>query len=71
MSELLFGVIVLSVCVFLWWLGFIATKRMRLGKNKEREEIARRNLERHAREQAEVAERAGTEMGSERTGAGE
>ena len=30
---------------FLWWASFYATKRMRIGKNKEREEQARRNLE--------------------------
>ena len=37
---------------FLWWASFYATKRMRIGKNKEREEQARRNLEARARNEA-------------------
>jgi len=41
---------------FLWWLAFVATKRMRIGKNLEREAIAKRNLERLAREQAAAAD---------------
>ncbi|HKI61481.1 MAG TPA: hypothetical protein VKA31_04225 [Mariprofundaceae bacterium] len=35
----------LLVGAFLWWASFYATKRMRIGKNLEREEQARRNLE--------------------------
>ena len=42
---------------FLWWAGFVATKRMRIGKNKEREELAKRLLaDRAARDAAELAE---------------
>jgi len=29
----------------LWWAGFYATKRMRIGKNMEREEAAKRARE--------------------------
>ena len=56
MSTLEFWSIVIVVGAFLWWLSYVATARMRHGKNREREEIARRNLERHAREQAVHAE---------------
>jgi len=43
--------------VFLWWAGFVATKRMRIGKNKEREELAKRLLaKKAAREAAERGE---------------
>ncbi|MDX8389338.1 MAG: hypothetical protein R8M38_02505 [Mariprofundaceae bacterium] len=31
--------------VFCWWAGFVATKRMRVEKNKEREERAQRARE--------------------------
>jgi hypothetical protein len=42
------------LAVFLWWAGFVATKRMRIGKNREREELAKRLLaEKAAREAAE------------------
>ena len=45
------------LAAFLWWAGFVATKRMRLGKNKEREELAKRLLaEKAAREASERAE---------------
>jgi len=33
------------VAVFCWWMGYIATKRMRLEKNKEREPAIQRALE--------------------------
>lgn len=47
----------LPIAVFLWWAGFIATKRMRIGKNKEREELAKRLLaEKVAREAAETSQ---------------
>jgi hypothetical protein len=45
------------LAAFLWWAGFVATKRMRIGKNREREELAKRLLaEKAAREAAESAE---------------
>jgi len=45
------------IAVFLWWAGFVATKRMRIGKNQEREELAKRLLaKKAAREAAESAE---------------
>lgn len=45
------------IAAFLWWAGFVATKRMRIGKNLEREELAKRLLaEKAAREAAESAE---------------
>ncbi len=37
--------------IFAWWAGFVATKRMRLEKNRLREEAARK--QREARQQAE------------------
>ncbi len=44
----------LPVGIFLWWAGFVATKRMRIGKNKEREALAKRLLaEKAARETLE------------------
>ncbi|MDX8404111.1 MAG: hypothetical protein R8K54_06865 [Mariprofundaceae bacterium] len=43
--------VILPIGVFLWWAGFYATKQMRIGKNKEREELAKRLLaEKAARE---------------------
>lgn len=49
--------LMLPVGIFLWWAAFYATKQMRIGKNKEREELAKRLLaERAAREAAESAE---------------
>ncbi len=45
------------LAAFLWWAGFVATKRMRIGKNREREELAKRLLaEKAAREATECAE---------------
>jgi len=38
------GLALVLVGAFLWWAAFYATKRMRIGKNLEREEQARRNL---------------------------
>jgi len=55
MSSLEFWLIVAVVGAFLWWLAYVATARMRHGKNREREEQARRNLERLAREQSNEA----------------
>jgi hypothetical protein len=44
------------LAAFLWWAGFVATKRMRVGKNREREELAKRLLaKKAAREAAESA----------------
>ncbi len=54
MSEWTFWLIVAAVGVFLWWLAYVATARMRVGNNLEREEQARRNLERLARQEAEA-----------------
>ncbi len=43
----------------LWWFAYYATKRMRVGKNLEREAQAKRNLEWLAQQQA--AKEQGTE----------
>jgi hypothetical protein len=51
--DIYFWLVAIGLGIPLWWFGFIATKRMRIGKNLEREAQAKRNLERHAREQAE------------------
>ena len=50
--------LMLPIGIFLWWAAFYATKQMRIGKNKEREELAKRLLaEKAAREAAnETAE---------------
>ncbi|OIO73156.1 MAG: hypothetical protein AUJ57_04815 [Zetaproteobacteria bacterium CG1_02_53_45] len=53
MSSIEFWLIVAVVGAFLWWLAYVATARMRHGKNLEREEQARRNLEWLAKQQAE------------------
>lgn len=58
--ELIF--MLLPIGIFLWWAGFIATKRMRIGKNKEREELAKRLLaEKAAREAAESSDSSHSE----------
>lgn len=62
--DIYFWAIAIALGIPLWWFAFVATKRMRIGKNLEREEQARRNLERHARaqeEKARQAEQNGTE----------
>jgi len=40
----------------LWWAGFYATKRMRIGKNLEREEAAKRAREAAALSAAEAVD---------------
>ena len=43
MAEWLFWLVLLAVCLFLWWLSYYATKRMRthrLGKQAERSPAA-------------------------------
>jgi len=55
MSEVIFVVVLLAFAALLWWFGFIATKRMRVEKNKAREIQAKKNLEELARQQAEEA----------------
>jgi len=51
--------IMLPFGIFCWWAAFYATKRMRIGKNLEREELAKRLLaEKAAREAAERGEDA-------------
>jgi len=43
--------LLLPFAILAYWAGFIATKRMRIGKNQEREELAKRLLaEKAARE---------------------
>jgi len=58
MSTLEFWLIVVVVGAFLWWLAYVATARMRHGKNQEREEQARRNLEWLAQQEASKQEEA-------------
>ncbi len=65
--DIYFWLVAIGLGIPLWWFGFIATKRMRIGKNLEREAQAKRNLERHAREQAE---RAAAEQRAVQTEAG-
>ncbi len=50
--DIYFWAIAIGLGLPLWWFAYYATKRMRIGKNLEREAQAKRNLERQAREQA-------------------
>jgi len=50
--DIYFWAIAIGLGLPLWWFAYYATKRMRIGKNLEREEQAKRNLERFAMEQA-------------------
>jgi len=43
----------------LWWAAFYATKQMRIGKNKEREEAARKALAARADAAAQAADTRG------------
>lgn len=45
--------LMLPVGIFLWWAAFYATKQMRIGKNKEREERAKYLLAKKAAREAE------------------
>jgi hypothetical protein len=54
--------LMLPLGIFLWWAAFYATKQMRIGKNKEREELAKRLL---AKQAAERAVREATESSAE------
>ncbi len=38
-----FMLAMIPVAYFLWWVGFVATKRMRIEKNKERAALAKKN----------------------------
>jgi len=44
--DIYFWAIAIGLGLPLWWFAFYATKRMRIGKNLEREAQAKRNLER-------------------------
>jgi len=50
--DIYFWAFAIAVGIPLWWFAYIATKRMRIGKNQEREEQAKRNLEWLAQQQA-------------------
>jgi len=54
--DIYFWAIAIGLGLPLWWFAFYATKRMRIGKNLEREAQAKRNLERFAMEQAAKAQ---------------
>jgi hypothetical protein len=47
-------IILLPFAVLAWWAGFFATKRMRVEKNREREEAAQRYREEQAKKQADA-----------------
>jgi len=50
------------VAAFCWWMGYIATKRMRLEKNKEREPAIQRALDKkEQRERDQQPDRSNTE----------
>lgn len=48
MMDIAFWLFMLGLAALLWWASFYATKRMRIEKNRMREEQARRNLEARA-----------------------
>jgi len=50
--DIYFWLFAILAGIPLWWFAFYATKRMRIGKNLEREAQAKRNLERFEMEQA-------------------
>ncbi len=45
--------IMLVLGILCWWAAFYATKRMRIEKNREREELARRLREARAKQEDE------------------
>ncbi len=67
--DIYFWAIAIGLGLPLWWFAFYATKRMRIGKNQEREAQAKRNLERFKMEQ-EAMEQAAREQ-AEKQAAGE
>jgi len=62
--DIYFWAIAIGLGLPLWWFAYYATKRMRIGKNLEREAQAKRNLERFAREQAATEQAAERETDS-------
>jgi len=40
--EWLLWLLLIPGCWFLWWIGFVSTKRMRIDMNREREEKAKK-----------------------------
>jgi len=50
--DIYFWAIAIGLGLPLWWFAYYATKRMRIGKNLEREEQAKRNLEWQAQQLA-------------------
>jgi len=62
--DIYFWAIAIGLGLPLWWFAYYATKRMRIGKNQEREEQAKRNLEWQAQQQAAKEQEQATEPGS-------
>ncbi|MDQ6982388.1 MAG: hypothetical protein Q9M08_05205 [Mariprofundus sp.] len=50
--DVYFWAVAIGLGLPLWWFAYVATKRMRIGKNLEREAQAKRNLEWLAQQQA-------------------
>jgi len=63
--DIYFWAVAIGLGLPLWWFAYIATKRMRIGKNLEREEQAKRNLDRFAKEQAAKEQTANEQSASE------
>ncbi len=59
MTEWVFWLVMLALCVFLWWAAFYATKDMRIKKNRMRQEQVQKNL------QFAVHKKPGTEHGGD------
>ncbi len=60
--DIYFWAIAIGLGLPLWWFAYYATKRMRIGKNQEREEQAKRNLEWQAQQQAAKEQEQATEQ---------
>ena len=59
MSDWIVWLVMLALCVFLWWAAYYATKDMRVKKNRMRQEQAQKNL------QAAVQKKSETEHGGD------
>ena len=55
MSDWMFWLVMLALCVFLWWAAFYSTKDMRIKKNKMIQEMAQKERQAAAQKESEAA----------------
>jgi Na+/melibiose symporter-like transporter len=55
MEDLMFWLVMLALCVFLWWAAFYSTKDMRIKKNKMIQEMAQKERQAAAQKKSEAA----------------